>query len=247
MITDNYSITQLFYKKELKMILDKEIIIKLQIPTIANFLDREELYTFLEIVSLEPYDIKKSFGANVKNKFEFLNLLFFTIAKYSEFFNLKKDIERELQIILNNQLKIDYKNKEFTIHTNVGDVIITPEIWDYIVYLLQLTYGKKVVLPPTFSSEEERKFYEAQKAAEAKIAEIRSKNNSTDDEILIKMLLCITYKFPSLTFDYLFNQTMAQIHWLHNYAKGSVSYEVNAQACAMGNMKKNQKLDFFIK
>lgn len=247
MITDNYSITQLFYKKELKMILDKEIIVKLQIPAIADFLDGEELYTFLEIISWEPYDIKKNFGASVNSKFEFLNLLFFTLAKYSEFFNLKKSIEKELQRILKNQLKVDYVNKEFTIHTNVGDVIITPEIWDYIVYLLQLTYGKKVVLPPTFSSEEERKFYEAQKAAEAKIAEIRSKNNDSDDEILIKMLLCITYKFPSLTFDYLFNQTMAQIHWLHNLAKGSVSYEVNAQACAMGNMKKNQKLDFFIK
>ena len=51
MITDNYNITQLFYKKELKMILDKEIVVKINIPTIADYLDREDLYTVIEIIS----------------------------------------------------------------------------------------------------------------------------------------------------------------------------------------------------
>lgn len=63
----------------------------------------------------------------------------------------------------------------------------------------------------------------------------------------MKLLLRITYSFPSLTFDYLLDQTMAQILWLHTYAAGAVSYEVNAQAFAAGNMKKESKLDFFIK
>ena len=61
------------------------------------------------------------------------------------------------------------------------------------------------------------------------------------------MMLTITYKFPSLTIDYLFNQTMAQIQWLQRMAAGAVSYEVNAQAFAAGNVKKGKKLDFFIK
>jgi hypothetical protein len=129
----------------------------------------------------------------------------------------------------------------------LGSIIITPEIWDYIVYLLQLIYGKKAALPPVFNTPEERKFYEAQQAAEKRIANLRSKNAETDGEFLIKMLLAINYSFPSLTFDYLFNQTMAQIQWLYNYALESVSYEVSAQACAAGNMKKNKKLEFFIK
>jgi hypothetical protein len=64
---------------------------------------------------------------------------------------------------------------------------------------------------------------------------------------LMKNLLSITYSFPSLTFDYLFDQTMAQIHWLAKYAAQEVSYRVSAQACAAGNMKKGSKLEFFIK
>ena len=68
-----------------------------------------------------------------------------------------------------------------------------------------------------------------------------------DAEGLLKAMPVITYKFPSLTIDYLFNQTMAQIHWLQKYAAGAVSYEVNAKAFAAGNTKKGKKLDFFIK
>ena len=85
----------------------------------------------------------------------------------------------------------------------------------------------------------------AQQAAEARIKKMRAKQG--DAEGLLKAMLVITYKFPSLTIDYLFNQTMAQIHWLQKYAAGAVSYEVNAQAFAAGNTKKGKKLDFFIK
>ena len=68
-------------------------------------------------------------------------------------------------------------------------------------------------LPPTFNSEEERKFYLAQKEYEKKIAKIRSKNNKQkgSEDQLIKIFLSITYAFPSLTFEFLFEQTMAQI------------------------------------
>jgi hypothetical protein len=59
--------------------------------------------------------------------------------------------------------------------------------------------------------------------------------------------LAITYAFPSITIDYLLDQTMAQIQWLQKYAAGAVSYEVNAKAYAAGNVKKGKKLDFFIK
>lgn len=85
----------------------------------------------------------------------------------------------------------------------------------------------------------------AQQAAQEKIQKLRSKQS--DAEGLIKMMLAITYKFPSLSIEYLFNQTMAQIQWLQKYAAGAVSYEVNAQAYAAGNTKKGKKLDFFIK
>ena len=68
-----------------------------------------------------------------------------------------------------------------------------------------------MVLPPTFNTPEERKFYEAQQATEKRIAKLRATNKQADEDFLIKMLLAITYSFPNLSFDYLFNQTMAQI------------------------------------
>ena len=246
MFTSNYSITQLFFKKEITIAINREVYIKLKIPSVRNFLDDEELYKFFEIITWDTNDIKKQIGLSLENKFEFICKIFFSLAKYQEFFDFKKLIEKQLQFILQNNLKIDYASKEFTITTNVGNVIMTSEIWDYIIYILQLSYGKKVVLPPTFNTPEERKFYEAQQAAEKRIANLRKENSPTDEDFLIKMLLAITYSFPNLSFDYLFNQTMAQIQWLYKYALESVSYEVNAQACATGNMKKNKKLEFFI-
>lgn len=83
----------------------------------------------------------------------------------------------------------------------------------------------------------------AQREQEEKIAKLKQSRDG-DKDGLAKVLLSITYAFPSITIDYLCNQTMAQIQWLQKYAAGAVSYEVNAQALAAGNMK---KLDFFIK
>ena len=86
----------------------------------------------------------------------------------------------------------------------------------------------------------------AQREQEEKIAKLKQSRNG-DKDGLAKILLSITYAFPSITIDYLCNQTMAQIQWLQKYAAGAMSYEVNAQALAAGNMKKGKKLDFFIK
>ena len=86
----------------------------------------------------------------------------------------------------------------------------------------------------------------AQREQEEKIAKLKQSRDG-DKDGLAKVLLSITYAFPSITIDYLCNQTMAQIQWLQKYAAGAVSYEVNAQAMAAGNMKKGKKLDFFIK
>jgi len=112
--------------------------------------------------------------------------------------------------------------------------------------LLKLSSGEKVTQPPVFDSEQARKSYLAQQEREEKIRKIKSQGNK-DQESLMKAFLAITYSFPSITIDYLFDQTMAQIQWLQKYAAGAVSYEVNAKAYAAGNVKKGKKLDFFIK
>lgn len=111
--------------------------------------------------------------------------------------------------------------------------------------MLRLSCGEKVEKPHTFASEDERQFYLAQKKMEEKIKNIKAQKPG-DSDSLLKSFLTIQYKFH-LSFDYLAEQTLAQIQWLQQYAAGAVSYEVNAQAFAAGNMKKGKKLDFFIK
>jgi hypothetical protein len=90
MITDNYGITQLFYKKELKIIIDNNSTINIKIPTVGDFLDDYELNIFFKLISAEPPEIKKLIGLTVDNKFKFVEVLFFTLAKYSEFIEFKK-------------------------------------------------------------------------------------------------------------------------------------------------------------
>ena len=149
---------------------------------------------------------------------------------------------REVLVWLIPNINIDMKSKTLS----VDGLTITSEIWDYILYILKLICGEKVTQPLSFDSEEARKFFMAQKEKEEKIRRLKEQQN-VDKDALMKAFLSITYAFPSITIDYLCNQTMAQIQWLQKYAAGAVSYEVNAQAMAAGNMKKGKKLEFFIK
>ena len=70
----------------------------------------------------------------------------------------------------------------------------------------------KVEKPRTFKSEAEKKFYLAQKEMEDKIQSIKEKNKIFENDGLMKAILLIIYSFPSLTIDYLIQQTVAQIH-----------------------------------
>ena len=76
--------------------------------------------------------------------------------------------------------------------------------------MLKLSCGEKVEKPRTFGSEAERKFYLAQKEMDERIKKIKSQKQG-DSEGLLKAFLSIQYKF-NLSFDYLAEQTMAQIH-----------------------------------
>lgn len=64
--------------------------------------------------------------------------------------------------------------------------------------------------PRTFGSEAERQFYLAQKEMEEKIKKIKAQKPG-DSDGLLKAFLTIQYKF-NLSFDYLAEQTLAQIH-----------------------------------
>jgi hypothetical protein len=128
MFTNNYSITQLFFKKEIKIVINNSLCFYMYTPTVADFLENEEMYKLFEIINFDTKDIDKRYGLKLENKFQLIEKMFFQLKKFKEFFNLTQLLERQLQKIFKNKLYINYKTNEFTIETNLGSIIITPEI-----------------------------------------------------------------------------------------------------------------------
>lgn len=243
-INSDYSITRLFINKEIEVtVIDTYIKLnfKMVLRPVEDFFNDKDWNICYHLITGTSKDFKKvlPFVQEDLSPYNFIRKILFDFGRYDKYKSIYTIIVEQLQKII-PEIKIT--SSEFSL----GDYIITEEIWDYILYILKLSNGEKVEKPLSFDSEEARKFYLAQKANEDKIKALRSQANK-DQDGLIKMMLSITYSFPSFTIEYLWKQTMAQILWLRSYAAGAVSYEVNAQAFAAGNMKKGKKLDFFIK
>lgn len=241
LIENNYSITQLFISKEIIIIVDKKQSFNLKVPVIKDLYTDTQWSNIFFLWTRTPKDAQKYYYKEITTALDMVTLIVFDASQYQEYSKLSKQYKEYLQKWIPN-IEFDYQNQEL----KVNNITITAEIWDHILYLLRLSCGEKVVQPPVFSSEEARKLYLAQQEQEEKIRRIKAQA-SHDKDGLMRVFLAITYAFPSITFDYLFNQTMAQIQWLQKYAAGAVSYEVNAKAYAAGNVKKGKKLDFFIK
>jgi len=240
-IKSNYSITQLFATKTLIISVDNSNF-NINIPTLRDFYVDNEWNSIFFLWTRNLNDAQKFCFKKVETSLDMIKLFVFEASQFKEYAKLSKQFKKYLQKIIPN-LTINYEGHEFI----VEDVIITEEIWDYILYLLKLSCGEKVVQPPTFDSPEAKALWLAQQENEEKIRKIKAKKSGEDIDGLMKGFLFITYKFPSFSVDYLFDQTLAQIQWLQKKAAGAVSYEVNAQAFAAGNVKKGKKLDFFIK
>lgn len=239
-ITDNYSITTLFITKNINIYCDNKII-KLNVPTIKDLYTNLDLNSIYHIWTSSFEDLQKLYFTPITDYFHALETMIFEYGQYNRYRIIATKM-REVLVWLIPNINIDMKLKTLS----VDGLTITSEIWDYILYILKLICGEKVTQPLSFDSEEARKFFMAQKEKEEEIRRLKEQKN-IDKDALMKAFLSITYAFPSITIDYLCNQTMAQIQWLQKYAAGAVSYEVNAQAMAAGNMKKGKKLDFFIK
>ena len=252
-ITSNFSITKLFSSKDVLISviedddnnsLKKTFILK--IKTIRDLLEDLDWNGALHIYCMSVDEWRKIIPMEKQESFGYLELVLFELGKYRQYSDFADNLRDYLSEIIPD-LEIDYKIKQL----RVNDIIITSEIWNYIVYLLKLSNGEKATKPRVFSTPEEKAFFLKQQEMERRIKKIRQDADKTsggeDETALIKIFLSITYSFPSLTFDYLFDQTMAQIRWLQSLAAGEASYRVNAQAFAAGNMKKGKKLDFFIK
>lgn len=244
-IKDNFSITQLFVDQTITIYVDEYQSFELKARPVKDFFNDKDWYKVFYFLTENPVNQYPSFfpQENINTFLEFLRILFFKYGYYKEYKDIIELFNTQLLKIL-PEFNVDYKDKLFYIN----DVILTEEICNYLVYLLKFIQGEKNSKPPIFSSPEVKALYEAQQAQAKKIQALKDQNgiNAQYKDGILKMCLVITYFFPSMTIDYLLNQTMAQILWLNQYAAKAISYEVDAQAFAAGNMKKGKKLTFFI-
>lgn len=245
---DDFSITKLFITKTINIITKSGKKIEVHCPEIWRFYNDESWLVFFSIISKNLPELQKIFiGTNEPTKeytstLDFIYLILFDLSKYQQYSQLGRNIETALKYILPSA-EIDYKKHIINIFPND---IITEEIWDYVVYILKLSCGEKVSQPLIFDSAEIKALYLKQQEYESRINQIKQRRQD-DKENLIKNFISICYSFPCFDFDYLFQQTLAQIHWLQKLAAGAVSYSFNEKAFAAGNVKKGKKLDFFIK
>ena len=238
-IEDNFSLFNLFLDKHVKITVDGDSF-KVRVPTIKELSLNDQLNAAYHLWILPQKKLKTIAVVPFNSSFEFLNGIIFHLGIYKEYSEVAKNFREALEFFIPG-VEIDFSNKQITIE----GITMTEEVWNYILYVLKLSCGEKEEKPRTFISEEDRQMYLAQKEMEEQIKRIKSQKKG-DSDGLLKSFLVIQYAF-NLSFEYLGEQTLAQIHWLHTHAAGAVSYEVNAQAFAAGNVKKGKKLDFFIK
>ena len=242
-ITSNYSMLNLFVRdnKEVKIFIDKNVI-TINLKSIKDFFSNDDWVTCYTIIARDEYR-KKLLPPSSQNQDALTEIktLIFEYGKYAQYTKIISILRTQLLTLIKD-LEFDFVIKEL----KTNNVIITSDIWNYIVYVLKLSCGEKEDKPPVFDNEYSRQLYLAQKEFEKQVNKIKNKQGG-DNEQILKILLTITYQMPSLTLEYLFNQTMAQIHWLYQYAAQSVSYDVTKLAYAAGNLKKGKTPDFFIK
>lgn len=242
-LNSDFNITKLFFSKDVIISADGQTF-TIHLKTLKQMFTDMEWGRFYGFITQKADDEgKKTIYdiLNINDSFALIKLIIFDLGSYDQFRKFYDVLLYGFNAITDD-FSIDMRSQQL----KFGDVIITSEIWDYVVYILKLSYGEDIKPPMQFDSEEARQFFLAQQRYEKRIRQIRSQG-STGEEGLLKVLMMIIYAFPSLTIDYLSNQTMAQIHWLQKLASGAVSYEVNAKAFAAGNVKKDSRLEFFIK
>jgi len=241
-IISDYSLTKSFVSKKVQLLVGPNQIIYINLVPLKDFYSDDQWVRFYNFINMPIKDLRKNF--NIKEEldlYDIVNLIIITLGQFREFATIYQTFLHGLEKIIDN-LSMDLSQK--AIYGN--KILITREIFDYIMYIIKSSCGEKIEAPRQFSSEEERLFYLAQKEYDDQIKGLRQKEQASADAML-KVLLSITYAFPNFTFDYLFEQTLAQIRWLQKYAAEAASYEVNKQIFAAGNMKKGSKLNFFIK
>jgi len=241
-ITDNFSITRLFATKIISIIIDKKNKINIHCKPVRAFYSDDKWNSIFHLWTMNEAQWLKLFPKIKLNyTYDYVKTIIFELGMYKEYNSIANQMVDVLKEICPTA-EIIYAEKII----KIDGVTIISEIWNYIVYILKLTCGVKTTQPLNNLTPEIQAMLLKQQETEEKIKKIKAQKES-DADGLSKVILSITYSFPSLTFDYLLDQTMAQIHWLQKMAAGEVSYRFNEKAYAAGNVKKGKKLDFFIK
>jgi len=238
---DDFSLTRLFMTKEINVRTSDGGKFTFHCPSVRDLFLNEDMSLTIFCITTSDDKVQNVMSLKADNRLDFFEKLFFEFGGYKQINPLVQKLSTSLKQLLPG-FELDFQTKTF----KVNGLTITKEIWDYITYLVKLSCGEKISQPLIFDSPEAEAFWKKQQEMDAKIKKLKA-DKEGDPEGLIKNLMAITYSFPSFTIDYLYNQTMAQIHWLRELAAGEVSYRLQSQAAAAGNIKKGNKLNFFIK
>lgn len=242
MIQTDYNLTSSFVTKDFHLYIDGKSM-NIHLVSVKDFYNDQEWLKFYNIITTPIQDLRKQL--NLKQNldlYDILMLLLVDFGKYKEYIRVYDSIMYGFNKIVDD-FKVDLSNRKLY----ANEIEITREVLEYLLYVIKESNGERVEEPRQFASEAERAFYLAQKEYEDQIKSMRQKQQGGSQDAMLKIFLSITYVFPSFTFEYLFEQTLAQIRWLQKYAAEATSYEVNKEIFAAGNMKKGSKLNFFIK
>lgn len=238
---DDFSLTRLFMTKDINVRISDGGNFIFHCPSVRDLFLNEDMSLTIFCITTSDDKVQNVMSLKADNRLDFFEKLIFEFGEYKQINPLVRKILTSLKQLLPG-FKLNFQTKTF----ELNHLTITKEIWDYITYLVKLSCGEKVSQPLIFDSLEAEAFWKKQQEMDARIKKLKA-DKEGDPEGLIKNLMAITYSFPSFTIDYLYDQTMAQIHWLRELAAGEVSYRLQSQAAAAGNIKKGNKLNFFIK
>lgn len=242
MITTNYDLTASFVTKDFLLYVENETI-NIHLMPLKSFYNDKDWLTFYNIVTTPIKKLRDQLKIQKElDLYDIIMLFLVDLGKYKQYNKLYHSI-----IYGFNQIVDGFEVDLSTHKMYANHVEITREVLEYLLYVIKKSNGERIEKPRQFASEAERAFYLAQKEYEEQIRNMRQKQQNDGQDAMLKIFLSITYAFPSFTFEYLFEQTLAQIRWLQKYAAEAISYEVNKEIFAAGNMKRGSKLNFFIK
>lgn len=235
----NLNIFQLYITKDIQLFtLDKKQFVTLIAPSIKELTKNIDLNTCVNFLRSSFSELKAAFKLwKPKTLYDIFTILLTDAGQYRELVAYKSQVLQGFKQLFKEEVTIS--NKLITI----GNIILTEQLFNYIVYIVRRLNGEEVDEPIVAENPEDQAFLNQMAIMNEKVRQIKTSNGVKEDALL-KVFVTIGYSFPQFNFDYLLNQTMYQILWLHKYAAKQINYSVEEKAYATGNMKK--KLKFFL-